>query len=123
MPLQSATQFGEKWVWGFQDSDAPNIVAGFEPVEANVDYEPEKYSTSENGEGHVDSVTVSKRDKRKGMATFTGKITADYDPAAVPESFPWNNRLWIVKKANKPLKKGDYSEVSIEAESFALVTP
>jgi len=123
MPLQSATQFGEEWVCGFQASDAPNICTGFQPVENNVDYEPEKYSTSENGEGHVDSVTVTKKNKRKGTATFTGKITSDYNPLTVPESFPWNDRLWIVKKAPRPLKKGEYAEVAIEAESFALVGP
>jgi hypothetical protein len=31
----------------------------------------------------VDSVTVTKKEKRKGSATFTGRITADYEPLAV----------------------------------------
>jgi hypothetical protein len=122
MPLVNVTQFGEKWRWGFGDSDAPSIVSGYEPVEADVKYEPEKVSTSENGEGHVDSVTVSKKEKRKGTSTFTGKVTSDYDPANVPESFPWNNRLWIVTNVGDPRKKGDYHDVQIEATSYALVT-
>src|SRR5687767_11829039 len=75
MPLESATQIGATYVWGFQAADAPNIGPGFVPRRAEIKYEPEVKGMATDGEGHVDSVTVSKADKRKWTTTFSGYIT------------------------------------------------
>lgn len=123
MALASSTQVGQSYVWGFQDSDAPTIGTGFVPRSAEVKYEPEVYSQATDGEGHTDSVTLSKADHRKWMATFTGYITDQFDPSTFSVSFEWLGRLFIIKGITKPLKKGEYAEVTIETESFANVGP
>lgn len=121
MPLVSATQLGQTFVWGFQDADAPTIGPGFFPNGAEVKYAPEKFSTSEDGEGHVDSVTLSKAAKRMWTTTFTGRITSEFDPATFPVNFNWLGRIQIITSISKPLKKGEYAEVTLETVSYANV--
>lgn len=118
----NATQQGLSLVWGFGAADAPTITAGFYATGADIKFEPEVFTTSENGEGHVDSVTLSNADKRKITASFTGRIDSSYDPTTLPVSFVWNSRRYFVKSASNPRVKGNYPEVSIETESFALVS-
>ncbi|MEA3208363.1 MAG: hypothetical protein QOE70_1420 [Chthoniobacter sp.] len=124
MSLVSATQIGQIWKWGFGAADAPAIGNGFHPTDGEVRYGPEVYSTSQDGEGHVDSVTVSKADKRKWECTFKGRIDDSFDPTAFPVSFTWQSRRHIIKPGGigRAMPKGEYHEVSIETESFGGVS-
>jgi hypothetical protein len=123
MPLVSANQLGEVYKWGFGDADAPNVGSGWHPSDGEIRYGPEVYSTSANGEGHVDSVTVSNADKRKWDCTFKGRIDASFDPDTFPVSFVWKSRRHIIKPGGigQAIPKGEYHEVTLETESFALV--
>lgn len=120
MALQSSNQHGASYKWGFEATDAP-VITGFVARSAEIRYEPEVMSTATDGEGHVDSVTLSKPDKRKWTGTFTGYITDQWDPAQLAEHFQWENRKWFVGPISEPIKKGEYVEVSLEAHSFANV--
>jgi hypothetical protein len=122
MPLASSSQEGQAYVFGFQASDAPSIGTGFVPRSAELRYEPEVYAQAMDGEGHTDSVTLSKADKRKITATFTGYITSSFDITTFPLSFTWQSRKYIIKSISKPLRKGEYAEVSMECESFVNVS-
>lgn len=122
MPLESATQIGATYVWGFQAADAPNIGPGFVPRRAEIKYEPEVKDMALDGEGHVDSITVSKPDHRKWSTTFTGYITDEFDPNSFPVSFAWLDRTHVLGPITVPKDKGKYAEVTIEAESYAGVT-
>lgn len=121
MPLESSTQIGATYVWGFQSADAPNIGPGFVPRRAEIKYEPEVKDMATDGEGHVDSVTVSNADKRKWTTSFSGYITSEFDPESFPVSFTWLGRRHILGPITVPKDKGKYAEVTIEAESFAGV--
>lgn len=64
MSLVSSTQLGQIWKWGFGSSEAPKLGNGFHPTDGEVRFGPEVYTPSQDGEGHVDSVTVSKASRR-----------------------------------------------------------
>lgn len=123
MSLVSATQIGESWKWGFGAADAPAVNNGFHPTDGEVKFGPEVYDTSANGEGHVDSVTLSKPDARKWDLTLKGRIDDTFDPTAFPNSFTWRSRRFIIKPGGigQAMPKGAYHEVSLDTESFALV--
>ena len=111
-------QFG-----GIKDSNAPTgIHAAFVCRTAEPRWAPEVQATATNGEGKVDSVTVDKRDKRQIVVTFTGYILDGFDPAEVPETCQWKSRKFIVGPISEPRQKGAYTEVSIEATSWAGVS-
>lgn len=121
MSLESSTQIGATYVWGFKAADAPNIGPGFVPRRAEITYEPEVRDQATDGEGHADSVTISKPEKRKWTTKFTGYITDEFDPESFPVSFEWLNRTHIIGPITVPKDKGKYAEVTIDAESLAGV--
>ena len=87
-------------------------------------YGPEVYTPSANGEGHVDSVTMSKPDLRKWDLSVKGRIDDSFDPSTFPNTFTWRGRKFIIKPGGigQAMPKGEYHEVTIETESFALLS-
>lgn len=121
MALVSVSQHGATYEWGFQASDAPTIT-GFVARGGEFKFEPEVISEATDGEGHVDSVTVSLPAKRTITTTLTGYVTESWDATTLAQGFNFENRYFIITGITEPRRKGDYWEVSIEARSRAGVT-
>lgn len=121
MALTKTNQHGTLYRWGFEASDAPTIT-GFVGRAAQSDIAPEVFSTATDGEGHVDAVAVSKPANRMISLSITGYITDSFDETSVGGTFTYLTRFFIIRKISKPRKKGEFTEVTIDAESYAGVT-
>jgi len=121
MALTQTNQHGQTYKWGFESSDAPSIT-GFTARMAQSDTAPEVFSTATNGEGHVEAVAVSKPAYRQISLSLTGYITDSFDATSVGGTFTFLTRFFIIRKIGVPRKKGEFTEVTIEAESYANVT-
>lgn len=121
MPLTNSNQFGASYLFGFLSSDAPTIT-GFVARSAELRYEAETFAQAQDGEGLTESVVTTKADKRKITGTFGGYILSGFDPSGISASFSFAGRFFIVKNVSQPKRKGEFNEVSLEAESYSLVT-
>lgn len=123
MALINSNQFGQSYLFGFSSADAPAI-AGFVARSAELRYEAETFSQAQDGEGITESVVTTKSNKRKITATFGGYIQTGFDPANIAASFNFGtpSRFYIVRNVSVPKRKGEFSEVTLEAESYALIT-
>lgn len=129
MALIKATQFGAQYKWGFKSTDAPNFGPTFVARAADLSIEPEVSSTATDGEGHVDSHTVSLAAQRKITGSFTGYVTDAFNADSFIEGFSWipagisaSSRYFVITKIGLPVKKGDYVEVTVEVESHKGIT-
>lgn len=123
MALVESNQYGESWEFGFPDDAAPTI-AGFIARSAELRYEAEVFAQAQDGEGHTDSIVTSKGAFRKITATFTGYIEAGFDVDTIGDSFefPEGGRFFITRNVSVPRRKGEFAEVSLEAESYGKIT-
>lgn len=121
MPLVNSNQFGASYLFGFTSSDAPTIT-GFVARSAELRYEAETFAQAQDGEGITESVVTTKPNKRKITATFGGYILSGFDPSSISASFTFLGRFYIVRNVSQPKRKGEFNEVSLEAESYALIT-
>lgn len=120
MALVNSNQYGQTYEFGFPDDSAPTIT-GFVARGAELRFEAEVFAQAQEGEGHTDSIVTSKPDRRKITGTFTGYIHAGFDPGGIGDSFTFLDRFYIVRNVGVPRKKGEFAEVSLEAESYALI--
>lgn len=121
MPLVNSNQFGQSYLFGFSSTDAPAIT-GFVARSAELRYEAETFAQAQDGEGVTESVVTTMPNKRKITATFGGYIITGFDPSAISASFTFLGRFYIVRNVTQPKRKGEFNEVSLEAESYALIT-
>jgi hypothetical protein len=121
MALVSSNQYGATYEFGINDTSAP-VITGIKVRSAELKFQPEVNETATDGEGHADSRTVTKPDRREINGTFTGYCDPDWDPSTVPASFSFLNRFYVVGNIGKPRQKGKYTEVSVEAVSNYLIT-
>lgn len=121
MALVNSNQYGASYLFGFVSSDAPTI-AGFVARSAELRYEAETFSQAQDGEGVTEAIVTTKPDKRKITGTFGGYIQSSFNPDAISASFTFSGRFYIVRNISVPRRKGEFSEVSVEAESYALIT-
>lgn len=123
--MANVNQFGANYRFGFQSADAPTI-SGFSARSAELKFEPEVNEKATDGEGTTEAMAVTKATHRKITGTFTGYISQTFSANAIGNSFNFVvnsvNRLFIVTGISEPRRKGVYVEVSIEAESHALVS-
>jgi hypothetical protein len=120
MPLVNSNQFGQSYLFGFSSSDAPTIT-GFVARSAELRYEAETFAQAQDGEGLTESVVTTKPNKRKITATFGGYIITGFDPSSISASFLFLGRFYIVRNVTQPKRKGEFNEVTLEAESYALI--
>lgn len=120
MPLTRSNQYGESWEFGFPEDAAPSIT-GFVARSAELRYEAEVFAQAQEGEGHTDSIVTSKGDFRKITGTFGGYIEAGFDVDNIGDSFTFLERFFIVRNVGVPRRKGEFVEVSLEAESYGLI--
>lgn len=115
-------QFGAAYLFGLDDASAP-VIGGFKAISADVKYESEVNVKSTEGEGHTDSVTISKPEFKKGTITVRGYITDLGAFNSTPGTgFDFDDRFWIIGSTGLPRENGQLVEASVDAESFALVT-
>lgn len=121
MPLVNSNQFGQSYLFGFASTDAPTVT-GFVARAAELRYEAETFAVAQDGEGITEAVVTTKPAMRKIVATFSGYILSGFDPSSISASFTFASRFFIVKNVSQPKRKGEFNEVTLEAESYALVT-
>jgi hypothetical protein len=121
MPLVNSNQFGQQYLFGFLSSDAPTIT-GFVARSAELRFEAETFAQAQDGEGLTESVVTTKPNKRKVTASFGGYIITGFDPSNIAASFTFLGRFYIVRNVSQPKRKGEFNEVTLEAESYALIT-
>jgi len=121
MALVNSNQYGASYLFGFLSSDAPSIT-GFVARSAELRYEAETFAQATDGEGVTESIVTTKPDKRKVTGTFGGYILAGFDPSGIADHFTFLTRFYIVRNVSQPKRKGEFNEVSLEAESYALVS-
>lgn len=121
MALVNSNQFGQSYLFGFLSTDAPTIT-GFVARSAELRFEAETFAQAQDGEGVTESIVTTKPDKRKVTATFGGYIITGFDPTAISASFTFLGKFYIVRNVSQPKRKGEFNEVSLEAESYALIT-
>lgn len=123
MPTNSEIH-GSQFTFGFQTSDAP-VIANFFARKAELTYEPETFVQAQDGEGLTEAIALTKATHRKITGTFTGYIAAGYSGNAVANTFTFVvdgvTRFFIVKSISDPRNKGEFAEVSLTVESYALV--
>lgn len=125
MPLSAhVTQHGAAYEFGFPSDAAATIdpTGKFIARSAELRYEAEVFAQAQDGEGHTDSVVTSAGAFRKITATFTGYILADFNPDDILESFSFLDRFYITRNISVPRRKGEFAEVSLEAESYGGIT-
>jgi hypothetical protein len=121
MALVSNNQFGQIYEFGISDADAPTI-PGMKVRKLELTYQPEVNEKADDGEGHAESVTTSKPDKRMIQATATGYISDINTYRSQIASFAFNGRFFIVGQVGEPREKGKYVEGSVQATSYAGIT-
>ena len=124
MALVNSNQYGQSYLFGFLSSDAPSVT-GFVARSAELRYEAETFVQAQDGEGITESVVTTRPTKRKITATFGGYIISGFDGSQLGDSFtfpPSTGRFFIVRNVSVPKRKGEFNEVSLEAESYALIT-
>jgi len=116
---------GNSYVFGFSSSDAPTITH-FSARSAELTYEPEIFVQATDGEGLTESVALTKATHRKITGSFTGYIESGYSGNSIANTFSFTvdsvSRFFIIKSISDPRKKGDFAEVTINVESYALIT-
>ena len=124
MALSDTELHGVNYVFGFASADAP-VIANFSCRKAELKFAPEVKAEAMNGEGHVESIALSKATKRVITGTFTGYISAGFSSNAIGNAFNFTvngvSRYFIVDDISEPRVKGEYVEVAISATSKALV--
>lgn len=118
----NATQHGALYQFGFPgDSDAPDLGGNVVLRSAELRYEAEVFAQAQDGDGHTDSIVTSTGAMRKITGTFTGYILSGFKVEDFPDTIPFVERTFIVRNVSVPHRKGEFSEVSVEAESYGLI--
>lgn len=118
------TQHGQSWEFGFPSDGAPDFGGSFFARSAELRYEAEVFAQAQDGEGHTDSVVTSAGPFRKITGTFTGYIQAGFNVDNIADSFdfPAISRFFITRNVSVPRRKGEFAEVTVEAESYGGIT-
>lgn len=120
----SAQIDGQQFVFGFDSADAPTGVTGFFCRGCDIREEPEVKAMATDGYGQVEAVAVSKVAFRMKTGSFVGYIdkdTFDAAAAAATGQLVFLTETYFVKSVSEPRRKGDFTEVTIEAEHLPLV--
>jgi hypothetical protein len=112
MPSNIDSSLTRNFKFGVGDPDAPSL-GMLATTGASLVWEPEVYAKAPDGEGH--SIALA-RSEAKVSGTFTGYVS-DTEFAA-PFSFSFLGITFIVKSSSRPRPKGQFMEVTVEAEGY-----
>lgn len=121
MALVDSNQYGATYEYSVESGDVP-VISGITLRRAELKWDPEVMSVATNGEGHVEAIAISKVNKHKITATFTGYIAQGTDPNSLSQSFTFEGRFFLRTSFTQPRQKGDFWEITLEAVSHANVT-
>ncbi len=120
MALVQSNQFGAVYEFGISDAKAP-VIGGMKVRRAEITYQPGVTEKAMEGEGHVESVTTSKPEKRDWVGKFSGYIFDLNAFQVATANFSWRGRFWIIDSSTEPRQSGKYVECDVNATSYALV--
>lgn len=122
MALIKNNQYGGVYEFGVAAADAPTI-NGYVVRQIEFTGQAEVNETATDGEGHIDSRTISKPDQFEKNMTLTGYISSleDFD-ALGGTTFNFRGRFFIILTTGEPRQKGKYVEATLTAVSNAGVT-
>lgn len=115
---------GQQFVFGLRAADTAGFsVTGFFPrgISSN-DIEPEVFAKATNGEGSVEAIAITAQGKKKLTVAVMGYIDSSFSRLSVTNSFTLFGRFFLITKISDPRQKGDFIEVTIDAESHINVT-
>lgn len=118
MALTYSNQYGQAYKFGFLAADAPTIDPNFIPRSAELRYEPEVFNQGYDRSGTTIALAVTAPAKRKITAAFTGYVFTTFDPTAMPVTFTWNGRTYVVRNVGNMRRKAEFNECVIDAESL-----
>jgi hypothetical protein len=118
--MANTQQFGPvKYQFGYPgDSESPPFGGNFFARSAELRYEAEVFAQAQDGDGHTDSIVTSVAAMRKVTGTFTGYIIQGFSVDDFDPTFEFAGRFFIVRNVSVPHRKGEFSEASVEAESY-----
>jgi hypothetical protein len=115
---------GLQLIFGITSADTPTGVTGFICRSLDLKEEPEVFAMAMDGQGAVEAIAASNTNVRIQTATFTGYIDKDSFNAqttAASGILTFRGLSYFVKSVSEPVKKGEFTEVSMEAEHLPLV--
>lgn len=121
----NAELHGQSYVFGFGSGFAPTI-ANFTARGAEFKIDNEIWAVATDGEGMTEALALNIASARKVSLTLTGYISTGFTAIQLPTNFNLTyggvNRFFLIKDISEPHKKGEYVEISLSCESFALIT-
>lgn len=113
--MSNSDQYGKLYVFGIGDADAPAIQS-FVARTAEFRVELGTHAEARNYQGIVKAVTTELAEKRKVVGRFTGYILDGF--VGADPTFTIGTRTFIITSVSQAKRKGDFAEVTIEAESY-----
>jgi len=117
MPLVNSNRYGQPYRFGI-NGGVPTIGSNLAIRQVELRIAPEQMIEGYNTEGHCVALAVSRPDRRKVLGSFTGYVTDSFSNTDIPAAFNFNSRTFIVRDIGDVRRKGEYSEVTVEGESY-----
>lgn len=125
MAYANSNAYGAAYLFGFKSTDAPSI-AGFFARSAELRFELETFVQLKDAQGITRTVISAKPYATKITATFTGYITSSFNLSTLGGNFqfpPSTGFYYTIRAVSQPKRKGEFNEVTFEAEGYPFVTP
>lgn len=117
---------GTPFFFGTTDVTFPEIPGFYGRVVTTADLEPEVFEQAKNGDGQTEQVAETNQTNRMLRFQMSGYIDDSYDPNSVPTTGTLTlfgtDYFCFFRKISTPIPKGNYAEVSVDMESFPLIT-
>jgi hypothetical protein len=106
--------------FGFNSDDAPSI-AGVVIRSAEIKWEPPVVAPGFNQYGSVIALATTAPARRKITGTFNGYVKSDFNANLVTSTFTFLTRTYTITHIGDAMRKGEFNEIAIDAEShFSL---
>ena len=127
----TATVLGDAFSFGYSPATAPTGLTGFVARTGDFRREPKVYATATDGNGAAEAVQVSDPASRNISATYIGYALATLTLAVcktavnsgfITDTIDGSAKKFVIKSIRISRKKGDFVEITVEAEYFPHVT-
>jgi len=129
--MSTATVLGDQFSFGYDITTAPVGLAGFVARTGDFKRELEVYAMATDGNGATEAIQVAKKTHRKITASFNGYMTTALTTTAAKTAVQSGGLLvtvdgsaksFIIKSIKISKKKGEFADVTVDAEYFPLLT-